>query len=131
MAGLAPGPLRWAVVLIDLDPALGHEQRGTRRALVVSYEAFHRSGLATVCPITTRGPKYPGEVAISADVAGRTLDGLVLCHQVRTIDMAGVSAFEIGGRPQQLTDRQTRAAVRTALAHQLGLDLRPESDGAA
>ena len=27
------------MVLIDLDPVIGHEQQGTRRALVVSYES--------------------------------------------------------------------------------------------
>ena len=31
---VTPAPLRWAVVLIDFDPATGHEQAGTRRALV-------------------------------------------------------------------------------------------------
>ena len=93
------GPLRWAIVLVDFDPTVGHEQRGTRRALVVSYESFHRSGMATVCPITTRPPKYPGEVPIPAGHAGQTKDGLILCHQLRTIDLARVSAFELeGGR---------------------------------
>jgi mRNA-degrading endonuclease toxin of MazEF toxin-antitoxin module len=32
--------LRWAVVIARLDPVEGHEQAGTRRALVVSYEPF-------------------------------------------------------------------------------------------
>jgi mRNA interferase MazF len=64
VAALTDPPLRWAVVLVDLDPSRGHEQAGRRRALVVSYEAFHRSGMATVCPITTRRPKYPGEVPL-------------------------------------------------------------------
>lgn len=125
------GPLRWAVVLIDFDPAIGHEQRGVRRAIVVSYEAFHRSGMGSVCPITTRAPKYPGEVAIPAGHAGQTKDGLILCHQVRTIDLARVGTFEVGGRPQRVSDPQVRADVRAALAHQLGLDLRPDVDGAA
>ena len=130
MAGLS-GPLRWAIVLVALDPAVGHEQRGTRRALVVSYESFHRSGMATICPITARPPKYPGEVAIPAGHAGQTSDGLILCHQLRTIDLARVSAFELAGRPQQVTDPRVRAEVRVALAHQLGLDLRAIFDGAA
>jgi mRNA-degrading endonuclease toxin of MazEF toxin-antitoxin module len=130
VTGVAPGPLRWAIVLIDFDPAMGHEQGGHRRALVVSYEAFHRSGMATVCPITTRAPKYPGEVPIPAGHAGQTRAGLVLCHQIRTIDLGRVSAFEIGGTRQIVTDPSVRAAVRSALAHQIGLDLRPEADGA-
>ena len=130
MAALTDAPLRWAVVLVDLDPARGHEQAGTRRALVVSYEAFHRSGMATVCPISTRQPKYPGEVPVPAGHAGQTKDGLVLCHQVRTLDLARVTALEIAGRIQYVTDRAVRRAIRFALAHQLGLDIPAATDGA-
>ena len=131
MATLTAPTLRWAVVLIDFDPARGHEQQGIRRALVVSYEAFHRSGMATVCPITTRGPKYPGEIPIPAGHAGQTKDGLILVHQVRTVDLARVTAFLIGGEAQSLTDPMTRRRVRQDLSHHLGLDLPPEGDGAS
>ena len=127
---MTAGPLRWAVVVVDLDPSRGHEQSGTRRALVVSYEAFHRSGMATVCPITTRPPKYVGEIPIPDGHAGQTGDGLILCHQVRTLDLKRVTTFEIGGRVQFVTDRTARQAVRSALRHQLGLDLPAPVDGA-
>jgi mRNA interferase MazF len=130
MAALTDVPLRWSVVLMDFDPVRGHEQSGTRRALVVSYEAFHRSGMATVCPITSRQPKYVGEVPIPVGHAGQTNDGLILCHQVRTVALERVTASEIGGRSQYVTDRKTRAAVRAALTHQLGLDLPAVVDGA-
>jgi mRNA interferase MazF len=123
-------PLRWAVVIVDLDPAVGHEQQGRRRALVVSYEPFHRSGLATVCPITTRVPKYPGEVPIPAGHAGQTEDGLILVHQVRTIDLRRVTAYQVGSAVQYVTSRTVRRAVRSALAHQLGLDIPTAADGA-
>jgi mRNA-degrading endonuclease toxin of MazEF toxin-antitoxin module len=123
--------LRWAIVLVGLDlGAVGHEQQGRRRALVVSYEPFHASGMATICPISARAPRYPGEVAIPARHAGQTLDGAILCHQVRTIDLARVTAFEIGGRVQHVTDRDIRAQVRAALARQLGLDIPSDEDGA-
>lgn len=122
---------RWSVVLVDFDPTTGHEQAGVRRALVVSYEPFHRSGMATVCPITSRPPKYPGEVPIPAGHAGQTNDGLVLTHQVRTIDLRRVTAFELSGQPQQVTTPGVRRAVRAALAHHLGLDLPSVLDGAA
>jgi mRNA interferase MazF len=130
VAALTPPPLRWAIVLIDFDPARGHDQQGVRRALVVSYEAFHRSGMTTVCPITTRAPKYPGEVAIPAGHAGQTKDGLILVHQLRTVDLARVTAFEIGGAVQFVTDPTARGQVRESLAHHLGLDLSEEADGA-
>ena len=126
-----PDALRWSVVIVDFDPVVGHEQAGQRRALVVSYGPFHRSGMAAVCPITSRPPKYPGEVAIPAGHAGQTLDGLVLVHQIRTIDLRRVSTFEIGGQPQSVTDPEVRRSIRRALAHHLGLDLPAAADGAA
>ncbi len=124
--------LRWAVVIVDLEPGtVGHEQRGQRRALVVSHEAFHASGMATVCPISARAPRYPGEVVVPAGSAGQTKDGVVLCHQVRTIDLSRVSTVEIGGRVQVVTDSAVRRQVRTALARQLGLDVPAALDGSA
>jgi mRNA interferase MazF len=122
--------LRWAIVIVDLDPTVGHEQAGLRRALVVSHEAFHRSGLATVCPISARAPRYPAEVAIPAREAGQTKDAVVLCHQLRTIDLRRVTAFEIGGQPQSISDPAVRRGVRSALARHLGLDLPITVDGA-
>src|SRR4051812_14839019 len=114
MAGVTPSVLRWAVALMDFDPAGGPEQQGARRALVVSYEAFHRSGMAAVCPITTRSPKYPGEVPIPAGHAGQTKQGLVLVHQLRVVDLARVTAFSIAGSIQYVTDAATRHRVREA-----------------
>jgi mRNA interferase MazF len=124
-------PLRWAIVLVEFDPAVGHEQAGQRRALVVSYEAFHASGMAAVCPISARAPRYPGEVPIREGHAGQTKDAVILCHQLRTIDLSRVTAFEIGGRAQVVSDPLTRQGVRLALSRHLGLDVPPDEDGAA
>jgi mRNA interferase MazF len=117
------------MVLVDFDPAQGHEQAGTRRALVVSYEAFHRAGMAQVCPVSARDAKYPGEVAIPQGEAGQTQDAVIRCHQVRTIDLSRVTAYEIGGRVQYVSSADIRSEVRVALLHQLGLDLPPAVDG--
>lgn len=120
--------MRWAVVRVTLDPATGHEQGGTRRALVVSYEPFHRSGLAPVCPITVARDeaRYPGDVAIPVGMAGQTRPGLILCQQVRTISLERV----VGAPDGRLTDPGLRRAVRLALAHHLGLDIPALGDGA-
>jgi mRNA interferase MazF len=123
-------PLRWAVVLVDFDPSVGHEQAGHRRAVVVSYEAFHSAGMAAVCPVSARAPKYPGEVPIPHGQAGQTRDAVILCHQVRTIDLARVSAYELAGSTQYVTDPPTRRAVRAAVSHHFGLDLPATADGA-
>lgn len=102
--GLARPPLRWAVVIVDLDPTEGHEQTGSRRALVVGYKAFHRSGLRIVCPITAARstPRYPGEIAIPTGEAGQTKDELILCAEVRTISARRIRTTGIlpcGRRP--------------------------------
>lgn len=128
MAGLTDH-LRWAVVVVDLDPVEGHEQAGQRRALVVSYEPFHRSGLMTVCPITAARsqPRYPGDVPIAAGAAGQTRAGVIVTSQVRTISAQRIRSEPLG----TVFDVETRAAVRRALAHHLGLDVPGVLDGAA
>jgi mRNA-degrading endonuclease toxin of MazEF toxin-antitoxin module len=127
MAGLIV-PLRWSVVIVDLDPVIGHEQAGQRRALVVSYEPFHRSGLATVCPITAARSevRYPGDVPISIGEAGQTRDGVIVTSQLRTISLRRVRSSPIG----TVANRSVRRAVRAALAHHLGLDIPSIADGA-
>jgi len=122
------GQLRWATVIVDLEPTQGHEQAGTRRALVVSYEPFHKSGLLTVCPITASraDPRYPGDVAVLAGEAGQTRDGVIVCSQLRTISAQRVRTPAIG----YLTNPILRRQVRRALAHHLGLDVPAIADGA-
>lgn len=87
--------------------------------------------MVTVCPISARPPRYPAEVALPRGHAGQTEDAVILCHQVRTVDLSRVVAFEVGGIAQHLTDALIRGQVRVALAHQLGLDIRTPLDGAA
>ena len=126
----AVGSLRWAVLITDLDPTRGHEQGGSRRALVVSYEPFHRSASMTVCPITAARSvtRYPNEVAIPAGEAGQTKAGVILCHQVRTVSLLRVP------RPLStlgyLMNPDLREQVRLALARHLGLDIPAGGDGA-
>jgi mRNA-degrading endonuclease toxin of MazEF toxin-antitoxin module len=121
--------LRWSIVVVNLDPVQRHEQAGRRRALVVSYEPFHASGLITVCPITASrsAARYPGDVAIAEGSAGQTRPGVIVCSQIRTI-----ASRRIHGRPLGVvTDIATRSAVREALARHLGLDVPAVLDGAA
>ena len=127
MAGLT-GALRWSVVIVDLDPVQGHEQAGERRALVVSYEPFHRSGLATVCPIIVSRAvaRYPGDVPLASGEAGQTRDGVILTSQVRTISLRRVRSAPLG----VVVNPAVRRSVRAALAHHLGLDIPAIADGA-
>ena len=77
-------PDRGDIVRADFDPQAGHEQAGSRPALVLSRELFNsRSGLAFCCPITGRQKGYPFEVPLhdNPDVYG-----VVLADHLKSID---------------------------------------------
>ena len=65
-------PSRGEVWVVELDPARGHEQRGTRPALVVSTDAFNNgpAGLVLVAPMTTRDRRIPVRVRIDPPEGG-------------------------------------------------------------
>ena len=113
-------PLRWSVLMADLDPATGHEQAGRRPVLVFSNEAFNEATeLLTVLPLTRlrqgRRP-YPNEVTLPAGSAGQPFDSLVLTFQVRTTSRARTHAL-VG----RLTDGELRMRIAEALLDHLDL----------
>ena len=76
-------PERGDLVWTDFDPAAGHEQMGHRPALVLSPAVFNKKFLlALVAPVTSRVRGHGFEVALT----GEKISGVVLCHQVKTID---------------------------------------------
>jgi mRNA interferase MazF len=80
---------RGTVVLIELDPTVGHEQRGTRPCIVISDPAVNaeqRFPLIAVVPITgTRGEGalYP---ELSPGSSGLTKVSYALIDHLRSID---------------------------------------------
>jgi len=107
------------LIEIDVDAVVGHEQRGRRPALIVSVDALHAAlGLAMVCAITTHGGRAQRarndlEVPVPA---GLTVQGVVLPHQMRTVDVAARNAERLGAVP-----RSTLLAVRARLKRLLGV----------
>ena len=81
----APGEIWFA----NLNPTLGREQQGLRPVLVVSEQAFNRLGLCVICPITQGGAqsRFAGFAATLMGT-GCVTQGLVMCNQPRTIDLA-------------------------------------------
>jgi mRNA interferase MazF len=77
-------PERGDIVWIDFDPAVGHEQRGRRPALVVTPRSYNQAAnRALICPITSRRRGYPFEVEIPS---GLTVDGVILSDHVKSLD---------------------------------------------
>ncbi len=77
-------PDRGDVVKVPLDPTRGHEQSGSRPALVLSPQEYNRrTGMAVVCSVTNKGKGYPFEVQIPPGLA---VTGVILSDQIRSLD---------------------------------------------
>lgn len=80
---------RGTVILVELDPTVGHEQRGVRPCIIVSapeVNADQRFPLIAVVPVTGtpgEGALYP---ALSAGASGLTKTSCALIDHVRSID---------------------------------------------
>lgn len=82
----AGAPERGDILRVSLDPTIGPEQAGTRPVLVLTQHEFNRRGLALVCPVTQGGEHArDAGFAVSLSGAGTQTQGVVLCHQARSI----------------------------------------------
>ena len=75
---------------LDLEPVKGREQQGKRYVLVVSPESYNRAmaGLAFVAPITLGGAHDRTRgFTVPLTGAGTRTAGVVLCGQLRAVDM--------------------------------------------
>lgn len=96
---------RGDVVSVPLDPVMGHEQRGTRPALVLTTREFNRLGDVLVAPIT-QGSDFSRHAGFAATLSGtgcRT-QGVALVNKIRMLDLAARKARRIERAPQAVID---------------------------
>lgn len=96
---------RGDVVSVPLDPAIGHEQKGTRPALVLTTREFNRLGDVLVAPITQGGDfsRYAG-FAVSLTGTGCVTQGVALVNKIRMLDLSARKARKIERVPQEVLD---------------------------
>lgn len=88
--------LRGTVVLVDLDPTVGHEQKGRRPCVVVSSPHLsedQRYPLVSVVPVTRTGGEgllYP---LLEPQGSGLRERSYALGDQVRSVDKSRVRVF--------------------------------------
>jgi len=105
-------PSRGDLVWLEFTPQAGHEQAGTRPALVLSPLAYNRKvGLALVCPVTSHVKGYPFEVVLPA---GAKVTGAVLADQVKSLDWRVRKARFAGAASAAVLDEVT-ARIRVLL----------------
>jgi len=73
------GDIAW----LDFDPQAGREQGRRRPALVLTDQTYNRSsGLAVVCPLTSKRKPYPFALPVSIG----KIEGAVLVDHVKSMD---------------------------------------------
>ena len=96
---------RGDIVSVPLDPTIGHEQRGTRPALVLTSKEFKKLGDALVDPITQGGDfaRYAG-FAVTLTGTGCKTQGVALVNKIRMLDLAARKARKIERASQEVID---------------------------
>lgn len=92
---------RGDIVRLNLNPTAGREQQGDfRPALVLTPAAYNATGLAVIAPITQGGDfaRYAG-FAVTLTGAGTETQGVILCNQIRSVDLEALGAKRVEAAP--------------------------------
>ena len=83
-------PKQGDIITMNFSPQSGHEQAGTRPALVISNDSFFKfTNMAIVCPITNTNNGFP--LHIPLDARSKTT-GVVECEQCKSLDITSRNA---------------------------------------
>ena len=92
------------IILMNLDPQAGNEQKGRRPAIVVTGPEFHKrfKKAAMVCPITNTDKDIPTQVKLD----GRTkTKGVIMCEQAKILDLHIRNASFLETAPPDIVNR--------------------------
>jgi mRNA interferase MazF len=122
------GPVkRWELFWADPEPAVGSEQGGERRpVLVLSNDGFNSTfELVTVVSLTKREGKrrrvYPFEVLLSPEVVGTGFSSILMPQQIRTI-----SRLRLLERIGAVDDDEKREEIENRLLEHLDIQFEAE-----
>lgn len=89
------------IVWLNFSPQVGREQAKRRPALVLTDQTYNRvSGLAVVCPLTSRRKSYPFALPITVE----KIEGAVLVDHIKSCDWTGRKvAFHSKADPKVLS----------------------------
>ena len=72
------------IVLVDFAPVRGHEQDGTRPALVMTEAVYNeQSSFVIICPITSNPKPWPFKMMLPP---GLKVSGFVMLDQIKSVD---------------------------------------------
>ncbi len=77
-------PKQKDILFLDFNPTKGHEQKGSRPAIVISNNVFNEhTKMAILCPITSNIKDFPTHYILEDS---KKIKGAVLCEHIRSID---------------------------------------------
>ncbi len=90
---------------VDLNPVQGREQAGRRFILILTPAAFNALG-TVLCAAITQGGDFARHrgFAVSLTGTGLKTGGVVLCNQLRTLDLRARQARFIERAPDFVVD---------------------------
>lgn len=88
-------PSRGEVWDVDLGNPIGHEQGGSRPALIVSVDQFNQgpADLVIVLPITKQEKRIRSHVPVKRGKAGLTVDSWIKCEDIRSISKRRLTRY--------------------------------------
>ena len=103
-------PRRGEVWLVDFGEPVGHEQSGSRPAVVVSSDLLHdsRAGVVIVVPLTTTCRGLPSHVEIDRGESGLDDVSYAKCEDVKSISEQRL-AGRLGVASDEALFQMTRA----------------------
>ena len=103
-------PDKGDLIWLSFSPQSGHEQSGTRPALVLSPRAYNqKTHLALMCPVTSKVKGYPFEVTLPVSLS---IQGVVLSDQVKNLDWVERKAvFKTKAPPEVVNEVKNKIAA--------------------
>ena len=82
-----PEPSRGEVWDLNFDPTTGHEQAGTRPALILSEDIFNEgpAEMVVVAPVTRTQRKIRWHVPVAPPEGGLSSGSFIQCENVRSV----------------------------------------------
>lgn len=101
-----------SIIRIDFSPAQGQEMKGPHYALVVSGRTMNDMGIGWVCPITQGRQDQAREAGLAVTLMGTGTDtnGIILVHQMKSIDFRARKAKLIEKVPDYIREEVTAIA---------------------
>jgi mRNA interferase ChpB len=90
---------------VDLNPTKGREQANPRYVLILTPKEFNALGTPIVVPITQGGNFARDQgFAVSLSGTGTNANGVILCHQLRALDLKARNGRFVERVPDYIID---------------------------